>query len=130
MSANAAACLFCDVSKAILRNEHAYVRFDDFPVNPGHCLIIPFRHFASFFDATPEERAAMLALADAARALVDEKFAPGGYNLGVNIGPIAGQSVMHLHMHLIPRYAGDVENPKGGVRGVIPSRQKYALHDK
>lgn len=129
MFANDAACLFCDASKAILRNEHAYVRFDDFPVNPGHCLIIPFRHFASFFDATPEERAAMLALADAARAIVDEKFAPGGYNLGVNIGPIAGQSVMHVHMHLIPRYAGDVENPKGGVRGVIPSRQKYALHD-
>lgn len=130
MSANDAACLFCDASQAILRNEHAYVRFDDFPVNPGHCLIIPFRHFASFFDATPEERAALLELTDQARTLVDEQFAPGGYNLGVNIGPIAGQSVMHLHMHLIPRYAGDVENPKGGVRGVIPSRQKYALHDK
>lgn len=130
MSANDAACLFCDASKAILRNELAYARFDDFPVNPGHVLIIPFRHFASFFDATPEERAAILALVDAARVLVDEQFAPGGYNLGVNIGPIAGQSVMHLHMHLIPRYAGDVENPKGGVRGVIPGRQKYALHDK
>lgn len=130
MTASDSDCLFCDASKAILRNEHAYVRFDDFPVNPGHCLIIPFRHFASFFDATPEERVAMLALADAARAIVDEKFAPGGYNFGVNIGPIAGQSVMHVHMHLIPRYAGDVENPKGGVRGVIPARQKYALHDK
>jgi diadenosine tetraphosphate (Ap4A) HIT family hydrolase len=127
MSANDVACLFCDASKAILRNEHGYVRFDDFPVNPGHCLIIPFRHVASFFDATPEERAALLALTDQARAIVDERFAPGGYNLGVNIGPIAGQSVMHLHMHLIPRYVGDVENPKGGVRGVIPSRQKYTV---
>lgn len=125
MSSSDPACLFCDASKALLRNELAYARFDDFPVNPGHVLIIPFRHFASFFDATAEERAALFALVDAARAIVDEQFAPGGYNLGVNIGPIAGQSVMHLHMHLIPRYAGDVENPKGGVRGVIPSRQKY-----
>lgn len=125
MSRSHDACLFCDAAKAVLRNELAYVRFDDFPVNPGHCLIIPFRHFADFFDATPAERAAILELADQARALVDERFAPGGYNLGVNIGPVAGQSVPHLHMHLIPRYVGDVENPKGGVRGVIPQRQKY-----
>lgn len=125
MSCSDETCLFCDASKAILRNELAYARFDDYPVNPGHVLIIPFRHFASFFDATAAERAAMSALVDAARAIVDAQFAPGGYNFGVNIGPIAGQSVMHVHMHLIPRYAGDVENPKGGVRGVIPSRQKY-----
>lgn len=118
-------CLFCDASKAVVRNALAYARFDDYPANPGHSLIIPFRHFASFFDATPAERAAIFTLADQMRALVDERFAPGGYNLGVNIGPIAGQSVMHLHVHLIPRYAGDVENPKGGVRGVIPQRQKY-----
>ena len=121
------ACLFCDTSKAVLRNELAYVRFDDFPANPGHCLIIPLRHFANFFDATPAERAALFALVDQARALVDERFEPGGYNLGVNIGPIAGQSVMHLHMHLIPRYAGDVDDPQGGVRSVIPHRRKYAL---
>ena len=125
MSHLEAACLFCDASKAILRNDHAYVRFDDFPVNPGHCLIIPVRHVANFFDTTTEERAAMFALVDAARAIVDSRFAPGGYNFGVNIGSTAGQSVMHVHMHLIPRYAGDVENPKGGVRGVVPSRQKY-----
>lgn len=118
-------CLFCDPSRAILQNDHAFVRFDDFPVNPGHCLIIPFRHFASFFDATAEERAAIFSIIDEARALVDERHGPGGYNIGVNVGPIAGQSVMHLHVHLIPCYAGDVENPKGGVRGVIPSRQKY-----
>ncbi|MBI5462882.1 MAG: HIT family protein [Gammaproteobacteria bacterium] len=127
MSCSDAECLFCDSSKAILRNDHAFARFDDFPVNPGHCLIIPHRHFASFFEATVEERAAILALVDQARARVDTEFQPGGYNIGVNVGPIAGQSVMHLHVHLIPRYAGDVENPKGGVRGVIPSRQKYDI---
>lgn len=122
-----APCLFCDSSTAVLRNEHAYVRFDDYPANPGHCLIIPFRHFASFFEATAEERAAIFSIIDQARALVDEQYRPGGYNIGVNVGPIAGQSVPHLHVHLIPRYAGDVENPKGGVRGVIPSRQKYTV---
>ena len=120
-------CLFCDAATPLLENDHAFVRFDDFPVNPGHCLIIPHRHFASFFEATDEERAAIFSLIDQARARVDAEFQPGGYNIGVNVGPIAGQSVMHLHVHLIPRYDGDVENPKGGVRGVIPSRQKYAV---
>ena len=123
------ACLFCNAESAILKNDHAFVRFDDFPANPGHCLIIPFRHFASFFEASAEERAAIFSIIDAAREIVDERFQPGGYNIGVNVGPIAGQTVMHLHVHLIPRYAGDVENPKGGVRGVIPSRQRYALPD-
>lgn len=125
MTATTCDCLFCDASKAVLRNEHAFVRFDDYPVNPGHCLIIPHRHFPSFFEATAEERAAIFSIIDEAKALVDAQFQPGGYNIGVNVGPIAGQSVPHLHVHLIPRYAGDVENPKGGVRGVIPSRQKY-----
>ena len=127
MTSPACSCLFCDADAALFSNEHAFVRFDDFPVNPGHCLIIPHRHFASFFEATLDERAAIFALVDLARARVDEEFRPGGYNIGVNVGPIAGQSVMHLHVHLIPRYAGDVENPKGGVRGVIPSRQKYDI---
>jgi diadenosine tetraphosphate (Ap4A) HIT family hydrolase len=127
MTSSDATCLFCDSATAIFNNDHAFVRFDDFPVNPGHCLIIPHRHFASFFEATPEERAAIFALVDLARVRVDEEYQPGGYNIGVNVGPIAGQSVMHLHVHMIPRYAGDVENPKGGVRGVIPSRQKYDI---
>lgn len=125
MSAADPDCRFCNRSSAILQNEHAFVQFDSYPVNPGHCLIIPFRHFASFFDATAEECAAIFSLIDATRTLVDAQFQPGGYNIGVNVGPIAGQSIMHLHVHLIPRYAGDVENPQGGVRGVIPSRQKY-----
>lgn len=125
MTTTTSDCLFCDASKAVLRNDHVFVRFDDYPVNPGHCLIIPHRHFPSFFEATAEERAAIFSIIDEAKALVDAQFQPGGYNIGVNVGPIAGQSVLHLHVHLIPRYAGDVENPKGGVRGVIPSRQKY-----
>lgn len=99
--------------------------FDGFPVSPGHTLIIPRRHVASFFDLTDEEVADMLALARRVQTILDKRFHPDGYNLGVNVGLAAGQSVLHVHMHLIPRYAGDVSDPKGGVRGVIPAKQKY-----
>jgi len=99
--------------------------FDGFPVSPGHTLIIPRRHVASFFDLTDEEVADMLALARQVQTILDNRFHPDGYNLGVNIGLAAGQTVFHVHMHLIPRYAGDVSDPKGGVRGVIPAKQKY-----
>ena len=109
----------------VLRNALAYVRFDKNPVNQGHCLIIPFRHVSDFFEATPEERQAMLTLADEAKAMLELKFSPDGYNLGLNVGAMAGQTVPHVHLHLIPRYAGDVEQPRGGVRGVIPSKQNY-----
>jgi len=118
-------CPFCPAESVVLRNELACVRFDIYPVNPGHCLIIPFRHVANYFDITKEERQAMLALADEAKKILDRDFAPQGYNLGINVGDVAGQTVPHVHLHLIPRYLGDVENPRGGVRGVIPARQHY-----
>lgn len=118
-------CPFCQTDEAALRNALAYLRFDINPVNPGHCLIIPFRHVSDFFETTPEERQAMLSLADEAKAMLDLKFAPDGYNLGLNVGAVAGQTVPHVHLHLIPRYVGDVDQPRGGVRGVIPSRQSY-----
>ena len=120
-----APCPFCSLDDIVLRNELAYVRFDKNPVNPGHCLIIPFRHMANFFATTDDERQAMLALADAAKQMLDRDFAPQGYNLGINVGEVAGQTVPHVHLHLIPRYAGDTGNPRGGVRGVIPVRQNY-----
>ena len=103
----------------------AYVRFDKNPVTPGHCLIIPFRHVADYFATTMEERNAMLCLVDVAKQMLDRDFAPHGYNLGINVGVVAGQTVPHVHLHLIPRYPGDVANPRGGVRGVIPARQNY-----
>jgi diadenosine tetraphosphate (Ap4A) HIT family hydrolase len=118
-------CPFCNVDAAILSNELAYVRFDKNPVNPGHCLIIPYRHVADFFDTTEAELQAMLTLAEAARRLLERDYAPQGYNLGINIGSVAGQTIPHVHLHLMPRYAGDVANPRGGVRGVIPARQNY-----
>ena len=99
--------------------------FDGYPVSPGHALIVPKRHASSYFDLTDHEREAMNVMLQYVKRVVDERFHPDGYNIGINVGQAAGQSVYHCHMHLIPRYAGDVENPKGGVRGVIPKKQKY-----
>jgi len=88
-------------------------------------LLIPFRHIASLFDTTNEEQIALLALVREAKTLLDEHFHPDGYNVGVNVGKTAGQTVMHLHVHVIPRYAGDVDDPRGGVRGAIPEKRVY-----
>ena len=96
-----------------------------YPVSPGHALIIPKRHVASYFDLTNHERGAMNVMLQYVSQKVEERYHPDGFNVGINIGEAAGQSVFHCHMHLIPRYKGDVTNPKGGVRGVIPSKQKY-----
>jgi len=109
----------------VLANDLCYARYDRYPISPGHLLLIPFRHVANFFDATDAEQAALLALVREAKAHLDREFGPDGYNVGVNVGQAAGQTVMHLHIHLIPRYRGDIENPRGGVRGVIPERRVY-----
>ena len=112
--------------QAFGRSNGEYIRqYDGYPVSPGHALIIPKRHVASYFDLTNHEREAMNVMAQYVRQKIDSRFHPDGYNIGINVGKAAGQSVFHVHMHLIPRYKGDVENPKGGVRGVIPSKQKY-----
>ncbi len=88
-------------------------------------LLIPRRHVAGWFETTAGERCDLLALADEARAWLIREYSPDGFNLGVNVGEAAGQTVFHVHLHLIPRYRGDVPNPRGGVRGVIPARQNY-----
>lgn len=98
---------------------------DAYPVSPGHSLVIPKRHIGSWFEATEEERNAMLALIDEAKAMIDAELAPNSYNIGINDGPAAGQTVPHLHMHLIPRVKGDVADPRGGVRWVIADKAKY-----
>ena len=125
MSAAASSCPFCSLEGALLRNELAYARYDRFPVSAGHLLIIPMRHVADFFSTTIGERSAIFALVDQARTLIERDYHPDGYNLGINVGAAAGQTIFHVHLHVIPRYMGDVPNPRGGVRGVIPSRQNY-----
>lgn len=118
-------CIFCDIKEYVLENELAFAIFDKFPVTKGHMLFIPKRHVANFFDLTKEEREAIFDLVDEGKKLLDEKYSPDAYNVGVNVGEYSGQSVMHVHIHLMPRYIGDTKYPKGGVRGVIPEKMSY-----
>jgi len=114
-----------DASRILDSNVLAICTRDAFPVTPGHTLVLPRRHVGSFFDATAEERGAMLALLDNAKRQLDSEFGPASFNIGVNDGVAAGQTIPHLHMHLIPRYAGDVPDPRGGVRWLIPGKADY-----
>ena len=121
-------CPFCkaESERDLIASSSLSVAFyDGFPVSPGHALIIPRRHVASFFELTQEEQQDLLNLADRVKRIVEERYHPDGYNIGINVGEAAGQSIFHVHMHLIPRYKGDVPNPRGGVRGVIPAKQNY-----
>ncbi|UCZ54990.1 HIT family protein [Bacillus shivajii] len=118
-------CLFCELNDYILENDYAFVIYDKYPVAKGHALVIPKRHVADYFDTTKEEKDAMQELAEQIRDIQIEELSPDGFNVGINCGQVAGQTVFHVHMHVIPRYEGDMEDPRGGVRGVIPEKQKY-----
>ena len=121
-------CPFCKAEserEIIASSSLSVAFFDGFPVSPGHALIIPKRHVSSFFDLSKEEQQDLLNLAERVKRIVEERYHPDGYNIGINVGEAAGQSIFHVHMHLIPRYKGDVPNPRGGVRGVITSKQNY-----
>jgi len=122
-----AECPFCvlPAERIVLADQHALVVRDGFPVSPGHTLVIPRRHIGSFFEATPDERASLLHLLHQAQHALASEFHPDGWNIGINDGPAAGQTVPHLHIHLIPRYAGDSADPRGGVRWVIPGKANY-----
>ena len=121
-------CPFCKAESErdiIASSSLSVAFFDGFPVSPGHALIIPKRHVSSFFDLSKDEQQDLLNLTDRVKQIVEERYHPDGYNIGINVGEAAGQSIFHVHMHLIPRYQGDVPNPRGGVRGVIPDKQNY-----
>jgi diadenosine tetraphosphate (Ap4A) HIT family hydrolase len=121
-------CPFChrDIGMMkILESETAFAIFDRFPVSQGHALIIPVRHCADYFDLTPEEQASCMELLNQVKQIVLDQYHPDGFNIGINVNEAAGQTVPHVHIHLIPRYHGDVENPLGGVRGVIPDKKEY-----
>ena len=120
-------CPFCNplAEDIIARNDLCYAWWDLYPVSNGHLLVIPFRHTLDFFSMTVEEKMAVLALIDECKVVIEEKFRPAGYNIGFNVGEAAGQTVMHCHCHVIPRYVGDVEEPRGGVRGVVPWKRGY-----
>ena len=124
-------CLFCypKPEEIIMETEHALLISDSFPVSPGHCLVVPRRHIKTYFECSAEENQEFHYLILQAKQHVDKQHAPDGYNIGCNNGTAAGQSVHHLHIHIIPRYQGDVENPKGGVRWVIPKNSQYQYNN-
>lgn len=120
-------CPFCNIdpTSAIKSYNDALAIFDAFPVSEGHILIIPSRHICSYFDATSQEKIDLLQLLSEMKEFLLNEYNPDGFNIGINDGIAAGQSVMHMHIHLIPRYIGDTPHPRGGVRWVIPSKADY-----
>jgi len=124
-------CPFCsvDTKRVVVQNELALAFHDAFPVTPGHILVIPRRHIADYFDLSPEEQTAVWELVNRVRDRLALESAPDGYNLGVNVGSAAGQTVGHAHVHVILRRHGDQEDPRGGVRWIFPERAQY-WHDR
>jgi diadenosine tetraphosphate (Ap4A) HIT family hydrolase len=123
-----ASCVFCDRAVAgdlVAENALAVALLDAFPLSPGHCLVIPRRHEADFLALSADEQAAIWALVPAVRSHIEHDHRPDGYNIGINVGEAAGQTVAHAHLHVIPRYRGDVADPRGGLRLIIPARARY-----
>lgn len=120
-------CPFCALppERILGQNKDALWIRDGFPVSAGHSLVIPKRHIGSFFETSPQERAALLELLDQAQEAAGAEFHPDGFNIGINDGAAAGQTVPHLHIHLIPRFLGDQSDPRGGVRWIIPDKANY-----
>lgn len=124
-------CVFCQMAlgkrKAdiVAKYKHCFVIQDQYPVSPGHLLIIPFKHMKDWFEASEDVIGEIVRVLRLMKDRLDKECHPDGFNIGANCGEAGGQTVMHLHVHLIPRYKGDMIDPRGGVRGVIPEKQKY-----
>ena len=128
MSKNINECPFCqgfDEDRILYQDSSWIAVYDAYPVSKGHVLIIPKRHVKTYFELNYIELASVGVVIGVVKRIIDKKFNPDGYNIGINCGEMAGQTVPHCHIHIIPRYKGDVEDPRGGVRGVIPNMQKY-----
>jgi diadenosine tetraphosphate (Ap4A) HIT family hydrolase len=107
----------------VFESDFAYVAYEGNSLSPGHVIVVPRRHVADFFDMSAAEQGSVIALLNRSKKLIDEKHKPDGYNIGVNVGKAAGQARMHVHLHLIPRYAGDVADPRGGIRCVLARKK-------
>lgn len=116
---------FLDNRHRVIENSIGFVIYDKYPVSEGHCLIIPHRVYPNYFDSTKSEINGLNELVFEMKKILDKKYSPTGYNIGINCGTDSGQTVEHVHIHLIPRYTDDMDDPRGGVRGVIPDKQKY-----
>lgn len=121
------ACPFCTIvpDKIIAQNAHIFTVKDTLPVSPGHTLIVPKRHIAGIFEAEPDEVAALWDALQQARTQLLKEFSSDGFNIGINDGLAAGQTILHLHIHIIPRYNGDMPDPRGGIRWIFPGKAKY-----
>ena len=124
-------CPFCNPSEAriFLSGDQVFGLWDAYPVSPGHALLIPRRHIPTWFEATSEEHVALISAIDQAKAAIEKNHQPDGYNIGINCGAAAGQTVFRLHVHIIPRYQGDVGDPRGGVRHIIARKANYLSND-
>lgn len=121
-------CPFCHLEserEIIIESSSIFSTFDKFPVSKGHSLIIPKRHCSDYFELTFEEQTECWSIVNKVKQVLIEKYNPDGFNIGININEVAGQTISHVHIHLIPRYKGDVKDPEGGVRGVIPEKKNY-----
>jgi diadenosine tetraphosphate (Ap4A) HIT family hydrolase len=121
------ACPFCTIApeKIIDQNALTFTVRDTLPVSPGHTLIVPRRHFAGIFEADPDEVEALWEALQQARMQLIAEYAPDGFNIGINDGLAAGQTILHLHIHVIPRYTGDMTDPRGGIRWIFPDKAVY-----
>jgi diadenosine tetraphosphate (Ap4A) HIT family hydrolase len=120
-------CIFCnlDEKRIILTSDNFIVISDAYPVSVGHLLIVSKNHIENFFLLNEQERFELTDIINKSREIIEEKYKPDGFNIGINCGKVAGQTIMHFHCHLIPRYVGDVPNPRGGVRQIIPGKGNY-----
>jgi diadenosine tetraphosphate (Ap4A) HIT family hydrolase len=119
-------CIFCHLDHSILaETKLSFAFLDGLPVSNGHTLVIPKRHVGSLWEMTAEEYTDAFDLVRQVKGILQKKFEPQGFNVGVNCGEAAGQTVFHAHIHLIPRYNGDVPSPRGGVRNIIPGKGNY-----
>lgn len=125
-------CTFCNIDKERILFETAewIAMYDAYPVSKGHTLLIPKEHYETYFDLPDQLIESIQFRIKQVKGILDNEFHPDGYNIGCNCGDVAGQSVMHFHLHIIPRYKGDCENPRGGVRGVIKDKQNYGEENK
>ena len=120
-------CIFCNLrdERIIYECNHTIAFIDTYPASPGHTLVVPKRHIPTYFDASENEILAIGKAVQICKEFLDNEFNPDAYNIGINNGEAAGQSIKHLHVHIIPRYKGDVEDPKGGVRWILKNKANY-----
>jgi diadenosine tetraphosphate (Ap4A) HIT family hydrolase len=121
------ACPFCtiDQDRILFEDQFCFSVYDGYPVSEGHTLLISKRHICSFFDTTADEKAALLSALEQAKNTIEQTYSPDSYNIGINDGVPAGQTIPHLHIHVIPRYKNDVVDPRGGIRWVLPEKADY-----